>query len=139
MDRNSRRNQLVKSSGYDLKWLIHTSNPYATLPVRRATYNIAVKSIVLSGLDVADHFVHICVSPKVSPPTYLLNNVPVSAIKSIAIDQSTVRRDFDADEMEYFSIDFMNSVFFSVSVVDNNNSRLNVTGTFIFDIVEICK
>jgi hypothetical protein len=62
----------------------------------------------------------------------------VAAVRSIIIDQPTVRRDFDADQMEYHNIDFTDNAFFNVYIVDNYSKRLNVTATFIFDIVKIC-
>jgi hypothetical protein len=102
----------------------------------RGRYKIALKSLFLTSVDLADHLLHICLLPEVNITTYLLNNIPVSAVKTVVIEKRTMKLDFPPPQMEYYDVDFTDNTFMEVRIVDNDNCKLKIGGLLVFDIKE---
>ena len=128
--------QKERNSGYDLKWIVELSESKSMLPVKRGRYKIALKSLFVTGVDLADRLLHICLLPEVNNTTYLLNNIPVSAVKSVVIEKRTMKLDFPPPQMEYYDVDFTDNTCMEVRIVDNDNRKLKIGGLLVFDIKE---
>ena len=78
-------------------------------------------------LDAPFYLIHI--------PTYLLGYGLLSAIKSFTKDNGWVQMTFASHEMEFFSVDFTSGDEVCVKLLDNNLSRIKVSG---FLLLELC-
>ena len=125
-----------QNTGSGLRWVIHTSEPRRLIPTKRGLYVIGLRNLVLTGFkeqQAPTSMAHICITPAMNVPTYLLGGQPISAVKTFTVDSNTLNKDF-GQEMEYFTVDLSYNEEFTVKTVDNLGRDLKLSGSYLFEL-----